>query len=90
MSDAAIWQVAAILRQYLNGHVSHTTAQARVRRLGRDLTDPALAAELRRQDDAERAEGEAAAVRCRQQDVTVNAYIRKEHERTKGITIDGF
>jgi hypothetical protein len=33
---------------------------------------------------------EAADARRRRQDAKVNAYLRKEHERTKGITIDGF
>jgi DNA-binding winged helix-turn-helix (wHTH) protein len=90
MSDTSTRQAAAILRQYLQGDVSYQVAQARVRRRGYSLDDPALAAELRRQDEAERAEAEAAAARGGQQDAKVNAYIRKEHERTKGIIMEGF
>jgi DNA-binding winged helix-turn-helix (wHTH) protein len=90
MSDTSTRQAAAILRQYLQGDVSYQVAQARVRRRGYSLDDPALAAALRRQDEAERAEAEPAAARRGQQNATVNAYIRKEHERTKGITIDRF
>jgi hypothetical protein len=56
---------------------------------GYRLNDPALTAELRRQDEAERAEAEAAKAGRRRQDAKVNAYLRKEYERTKGITIDG-
>jgi hypothetical protein len=90
VSDPNTVQAAAILRQYLDGQVSYDTAQARVRRYGRDLKDPDLAAELARQDQAEQATAEAADARRRQQDAKVNAYIRREVERTRGITIDGF
>ena len=90
MSDASIRQAAVVLRQYLAGGVSYQVAQDRVRRRGYRLDDPALAAELRRQNDAEQADAAAAEAKRRQQDAKVNAYIRKEHERTKGITIDGF
>ena len=90
MSDAtSMRQAAAVLRQYLVGNVSYQVAHARVRQRGYSLDDPALAAELRRQDEAERAEAEAAKAMRRQQDAKLNAYIRKEYERTKGITIDG-
>ena len=91
MSDpASRRQAAAVLRQYLAGHVSYVTAQVRVRQRGYSLDDPALAAELRRQDAQQWAETEAAEARSRSQDAKVNAFIRKEYERTKGITIDGF
>jgi hypothetical protein len=90
MSDSSIQQAAEVLRQYLTGRVSHTTAQARVRRLGHDLKDLGVTDELRRREDAERAEAEAAAAARRRHDQQVITYIRKEHERTKGITIDGF
>ena len=66
-----IRQAAQVLRQYLAGNVSYTVAQARVRQRGYGLDDPALAAELRRQDQAERAEAEAADARSRRQDAKV-------------------
>jgi autotransporter translocation and assembly factor TamB len=90
MSDATLRKAAKIQRQFQQGQVSHQTAQQRLRWTGYRLNDPALTAELARQDQAERAEAEAAARRHRQQDAKVNAYIHKEHERTKGMIIDGF
>jgi hypothetical protein len=90
MSGGNIRQASQVLRQYLAGNVRYTVAQDRVGRHGFRLDDPALAAELRRQDEAERAEAEAAEGRRRQQDAEVNAYIHREYERSKGITIDGF
>jgi hypothetical protein len=88
MTDANIRQAAAILRQYLAGHVSYATAQARVRRLGRDLKDLDLAAELRRQDEQERADAEAAEARRRRQDTRVNRYLREQYQRVRGIDVD--
>jgi SPX domain protein involved in polyphosphate accumulation len=70
--------------------VSHQTAQVRLRWTGYRLNDAALLGELQRQDAEQRAEAKAAEARRRQQDAKVNAYIRTENERTKGITIDGF
>jgi hypothetical protein len=91
MTDTtSIRQAAQVLRQYLAGHVSYQVAQARVRQRGYALDDPALAAELRRQDDAERAEAEAAEAKRRRQGAKVNRYLREQYEQTKGITIDGF
>jgi SPX domain protein involved in polyphosphate accumulation len=90
MTDATLHKAAGIQRQFLQGQVSHKTAQARLRWTGYRLNDAALLAELQRQDQTERAAAYAAEARRRQQDAKVNAYIRKEHERTKGITIRGF
>jgi SPX domain protein involved in polyphosphate accumulation len=90
MTDATLHKAAEIQRQFLQGQVSHQTAQARLRWTGYRLNDAALLAELQRQDEAQRAAVDAAEARRRQQDAKVNAYIRKEHGRTKGIIIDGF
>jgi hypothetical protein len=91
MSDpTSMRQAAAVLRQYLAGHVSYVTAQARVRQRGYSLDDPTLAAELRRQDDAERAEAEAAEARSRRQDAKVNRYLREQYRQTRGMDIDAF
>jgi hypothetical protein len=87
MSGGNIRQAAQVLRQYLAGHVSYTVAQQRVTGHGFRLDDPALAAELQRQDAEQQAEAEAAEARRRRQGEQVNAYIRREHERTRGITI---
>jgi hypothetical protein len=81
-------KAAEIQRMFLDGQVSHATAQQRLTWTGYRLNDPALTAELRRQDEAERAAAEAAAAKRRRQDERVNAYIRREHERVKGVTID--
>ena len=90
MSDSSTRQAAAILRQYLQGDVSYQVAQARVRRRGYSLDHPALAAELRRQDEAERAEAEAAAARRGRQGAKVNRYLREQYQQTRGIDIDAF
>jgi hypothetical protein len=87
MNDPTIRRAAAILRQCLTGGVSHQVAQARVRRFGYSLDDPALAAELARQDQEKRAKQEAAEGRRRRQDQKVNAYIRSEYERVRGLDI---
>jgi hypothetical protein len=89
MSGGSIRQAAQVLRQYLAGNVSYTVARDRVRGHGYNLDDPALAAELQRQDAEQQAEAEAAEARRRRQGEQVNAYIRREHERTKGIIIEG-
>jgi SPX domain protein involved in polyphosphate accumulation len=88
MSDANLRKAADIQRQFLQGQVAHQTAQQRLRWTGYRLNDPALTAELQRQDAEQRDAAEAAEARNRQQDAKVNAYIRREHERTKGVTID--
>jgi hypothetical protein len=88
MSDATLRKAADIQRQFLQGQVAHQTAQQRLRWTGYRLNDPALTAELQRQDAEQRDAAEAAEARNRQQDAKVNAYIRREHERTKGVTID--
>jgi SPX domain protein involved in polyphosphate accumulation len=88
MSDANLRKAADIQRQFLQGQVAHATAQQRLRWTGYRLNDPALTAELQRQDAEQRDAAEAAEARNRQQDAKVNAYIRREHERTKGVTID--
>jgi hypothetical protein len=90
MTDTKIRQAAGVLRQYLAGIISYRVAQERVRQRGFSLDDPALATELDRQDQAERAEAEAAEVRSRQQDAKVNRYLREQYQQSKGITIDGF
>jgi hypothetical protein len=83
-------KAAEIQRMFLDGQVSHQTAQQRLTWTGYRLNDPALAAELRRQDETERAEAEAADARSRRQDAKVNRYLREQYEASKGITIDGF
>jgi hypothetical protein len=80
-------KAAEIQRAFLDGQVSHRTAQQRLTWTGFQLNDPALLAELRRQDDAGRVAAEAAEARRRRQGEQVNAYVRREHERAKGITI---
>jgi hypothetical protein len=90
MSDANLRKAADIQRQFLQGQMAYATAQQRLTWTGYRLNDPALTAELQRQDAEQRDAAEAAEARSRQQDAKVNAYIRREHERTKGMTIDGF
>jgi hypothetical protein len=83
-------KAAEIQRLFLQGQVSHATAQQRLRWTGYRLNDPALTAELARQEQAQRAAAEAAEAKRRRQDERVNAYIRRERERSKGVTLDGF
>jgi SPX domain protein involved in polyphosphate accumulation len=83
MTDATLHKAAEIQRQFLQGQVTHQTAQARLRWTGYRMNDAVLLAELQRQDQTERAAAEDAEARRRQQDAKVNAYLRKEHERTK-------
>jgi hypothetical protein len=82
-------QAAAVLRQYMGGQLPYQTAQARVRRYGFDLQDPELAAEITRQDQEAQAERHAAEARQRERAAIVNAYMRREYDRVKGITLDG-
>jgi hypothetical protein len=90
MTDAALRQAAEIQRQFLQGQVSHETAQQRLRWRGYRLNDPALTAELQRQDAEQRAAGEAGEARRREQDAKVNRYLRKQYHQTRGIDIDAF
>jgi hypothetical protein len=83
-------RAAAVQRAFLDGQVSHRTAQQRLTWTGYQLNDPALTAELQRQDAEQQAAAEAAEAKRRQQDTTVNAYLRRERERSRGITIDGW
>jgi hypothetical protein len=88
MTDATLKQAIDIWRAYMAGQVSYEVAQSRLRFTGYRLDDPVLAAEVARQDQAQQAAADAAEARRRQQDTKVNAYIRREHERTKGITVN--
>jgi hypothetical protein len=60
-------KAAEIQRQFLQGQVSHRTAQQRLRWTGYQLNDAALTAELQRQDAEQQAAAEAAEAKCRQQ-----------------------
>ena len=83
-------KAAEVQRMFLAGQVSHQTAQQRLRWTGYQLNDPALTAELQRQDAEQQAAAEAAEAKRRQQGTTVNAYLRQERERSRGITINGW
>jgi hypothetical protein len=89
MTDATLRKAAEIQQQFMAGTLSHGTAQQRLRWTPYRLNDQALLGELARQDAEQRAAAEAAEARSRREDAKVNAYLRAEHERTKGITIDG-
>jgi hypothetical protein len=90
MTDATLKRAADIQQMFLEGRVSHATAQQRLRWSPYRLNDAALLAELQRRGQAEQAAAEAAEARTRRQDAKVNDYIRREHERTRGIDINGF
>jgi hypothetical protein len=80
-------KAAEIQRAFLDGQVSHRTAQQRLTWTGFQLNDPALLAELRRRDTEQQAQAEAAEARRRRQDSRVNRYLREQYEASKGITV---
>jgi hypothetical protein len=90
MSDATLRKAAEVQRMFLEGAVSYQTAQARLRWTGHRLNDPALTAELQRQDAEQQAAAEAADARRRRQDERVNRYLRERYKQTKGIDLDAF
>ena len=83
-------KAASIQKAFLDGALSHRTAQQRLTWTGYTLNDPALLAELHRQDAEQQAQAEAAEAKRRRQDQRVNDYLRRERERSRGIAINGW
>jgi hypothetical protein len=83
-------KAAEIQRMFLEGQMSHQTAQQRLTWTGYRLNDAALLAELRHQDEAERTSAEAAEAKRRRQDQRVNQYLREQYQQSKGIDITTF
>jgi hypothetical protein len=89
MTDATLRQAAEVQKMFMDGAVSHAVAQQRLRFSGYRLNDRALLDELARQEQAVRAEAEAAEARRRRQDQRVSRYLHEQYEQVRGIDING-